>query len=110
MQSSATTRPLRYLIAAPDGVLVDWQVRCIGHLADVGARAVGLIATDRAPYGARSTFWSIATMLARPGSLQKHRAASATPYLPPLTSADTLGQDAIDFVLDFGSGSTAAAR
>jgi hypothetical protein len=109
MQSSATTRPLRYLIAAPDGALVDWQVRCIGHLTNVGARAVGFIATDRAPHGARSMFWSFATMLARPRSLRKPQGVGAFLDLPILKAADALGGDAVDFVLDFGSGPTAAA-
>ena len=47
-------------------------------------------------------FWSIATMLARPRSLQNSRARSAMPDVPLWKSADALGQDAFDFVLDLG--------
>jgi len=93
---------VRYLIAAPEGELADWQVRCIGHLTDVGARAVGLVASVRTSSRVRSTFWSIATMVARPRSIRQSRAGSALHDLPLLKSVEDLGENAIDFVLDFG--------
>jgi len=93
---------LRYLIAAPEGELADWQVGCVRHLTNVGARAVGRIATGRTQQGVRSLFWSIATTLARPRSVRPPRAGSALHDLPLLKSVDDLGENAIDFVLDFG--------
>ncbi|HEY7994739.1 MAG TPA: hypothetical protein VID24_11035 [Candidatus Eremiobacteraceae bacterium] len=105
----STIRPLRYLIAAPDGGLAEWQARCIGHLTSVGARAVGRIATVRTTHGSRSLFWSMATALSRPRSLREVRDGIAIPDLPLVKSADALGRDAIDFVIDFDCGAPGGA-
>ena len=88
---------MRYVIAVPDGKFADWQARCVEHLTSAGARPIGVIATKSKP--TYSFFWSLAIALSRPRAL--HQAAKV-PDVPLLPSADAIGDDSIDFVLDFG--------
>lgn len=91
---------VRYLIAAPDGSLAEWQIRCVEHLKKAGARCVGRIASDRTSRAVRSLFWSCAMALSRPTSM---RPSTDRPLadLPLVRSIDGLAGEPIDFVLDF---------
>lgn len=98
---------MRYLIAAPDGRLADWQIRCVGHLTKAGARAAGMIVaprTSRAAGGPRSLFWTLAAAVPKPEATRRLKVGSAFPDIPLIASTEKLDADEpIDFVLDFGA-------
>lgn len=88
---------MRYVIAVPGGKLADWQARCVDHLMKADALPIGVIATEsNAPY---STFWSLAIALSRPGSLRQATKVADIGFFP---SAGAIGEEPVDFVLDFG--------
>src|SRR5215469_4513718 len=92
---------VRYVIAAPDGELVDWQVRCVEHLTEAGAHALGIIVAGRNARRPLSTFWSLAVALAQPRSLKPARDPGTARDLRHLGPTDTIDAEPIDFVLDF---------
>ena len=98
---------MRYLIAAPDGQLADWQIRCVGHLTKAGARAVAMLVAAQKVRAPRSIFWTLACATPRPHSTRRLHAGRAFPDLPLVRSVDALGDalgdEPIDFVLDFGA-------
>src|SRR5689334_13418569 len=94
---------MRYLIAAPDGRLADWQIRCVGHLTKAGARPAGIVVAPRPSRSTRSLFWTLACATPRPLSTRRLRADRAFPDLPVVRSAGAIGDQPLDFVLDFGA-------
>jgi len=88
---------VRYVIALPGGKLADWHIRCVEHLERAGARLVGTITIREGSSRTRSVFWSIATALSKPRSLREPGGDLA---LPLLQSAEAVGREPIDFVLD----------
>lgn len=62
-----------------------------------------LVAADRARKAPRSLFWSLACAAPRPESTRRIRATKAFPDLRIIRSAADIGEEQLDFVLDFGA-------